>query len=196
MKSFPIPRLLVVTAASVLLLSGCAATAAPASETVENAPTNTVALPHSEALHIEDAWVKAADDGMSAAFGVLENSGTEQVTLVSVTSAASERIELHETVENDSGAMVMQELPTGFVIPAGGSMELKPGGNHIMLMGLAAPIQAGDEVRFTLTFADGSSRELTAPAKDYSGANEHYEGDMDHSEHTEHGHDDHAESGN
>ena len=179
MKSYSTPRLLAVAAASLLLLSGCAATAPVASETAGDPPAKTVVLTNAEALDIEDAWVKAADDGMTAAFGMLTNGSAEPVTLVSVASAASERIELHETVQNDAGAMVMQELPGGFIIPAGDSMELKPGGNHIMLMGLAAPIQAGDEVMFTLTFADGSSRELIAPAKDYSGANEHYDGDMD-----------------
>ena len=89
-------------------------------------------------------------------------------------------VELHETVANDSGEMVMQPKEGGFVIPAGGTLTLEPGANHIMLMGLAKPIVAGDEVSFTLTFADGSTYTFTAPAKDFTGANENYVGgDMD-----------------
>lgn len=89
-------------------------------------------------------------------------------------------LQLHETVANDAGEMVMQEKQGGFVIPAGGSFDLEPGGNHIMLMDLTAPLAAGDETTFTLTFSDDSTYEFTAPVKDYSGANENYEGgDMD-----------------
>jgi periplasmic copper chaperone A len=83
---------------------------------------------------------------------------------------------LHETVENASGSMVMQEKKGGFTIPAKGSLELAPGGNHLMLMDLTGPIKAGDDVTFTLTMKDGSTYEFTAPAKDYTGANENYEG--------------------
>lgn len=85
-------------------------------------------------------------------------------------------LELHETVENEDGQMVMREIGGGFVIPADGSMTLEPGGNHIMLMDLTAPLAAGEEVTFTLTFSDESTYEFTAPVKDYSGANETYEG--------------------
>lgn len=150
---------------AALALTGCASTPTTDSGT------------EADNVSITDAWVKTADEGMSAAFGELSNTGTEDVTIVSATTAASNMIELHETVENDSGEMIMQEKDGGFVIPAGGSFLLEPGGNHIMLMDLTAPIVAGDDVTFTLTFADDSTLEFTAPGKDYSGANETYEGD-------------------
>lgn len=162
----------VTTAAAALLaLSGCAAatTAEPATAT-----------PQAKAITIVDGWVKAADSGMSAAFGTLENDGTTAVTVVGVASAASTAMQLHETVENASGSMVMQEKKGGFTIPAKGRLELAPGGNHLMLMDLTAPIAAGDEVTFTLTMKDRSTATFTAPAKDYTGADENYVGgDMD-----------------
>lgn len=168
MTTRSISRLIVVAAAS-LLLAGCAAPAAEAPVAVE-----------SDSVTITDAWVKSADEGMSAAFGILSNDGDTDVTLVSASTEASPMVELHETVMNDSGEMIMQPKEGGFVIPAGGTFALEPGGNHIMLMGLTAPIKAGDEVTFTLTFSDGSTYTFTAPAKDFSGANENYEGgDMD-----------------
>lgn len=133
--------------------------------------------PAGESVQVTDAWVKAADSGMTAAFGELENTGDSDATIVSITSPASVRLELHETVANETGEMVMREKEGGFTIPADGTLTLEPGGNHIMLMDLVDPVQAGDEVTFTLVFSDGSSLEFTAPAKDFAGAGETYEGD-------------------
>lgn len=164
--SKPLPRAMALLAVSVLALTGCTATTTPE-------PQNS--KPAGETVTIEDAWVKAAPDGMSAAFGMLENSGDHDVTVVSVESDAASMVELHETVENDAGEMVMREVEGGFVIPAGGQLALEPGANHIMLMELQNPLLAGDETTFTLTFSDDSTYEFTAPVKDYSGANENYD---------------------
>jgi len=161
-------RLAVGTVVLILALTGCAGTGAgPAT------PTPTAA---SDTLSVTDAWVKAADTGMSGAFGILENSGTEDVTVVSAESPAASMLELHETVPSDTGDMVMRKKEDGFVVPAGGTLELAPGGNHIMLMALTGPINAGDEITVILTLSDGSTHEFTAAAKDYSGANETYSG--------------------
>lgn len=162
-------RLGALLAATVLALAGCAAAT----------PTPSAA-PAGEVVSVTDAWVKSAESGMSAAFGTLTNESDADVTVVSAESPASPMLELHETVENDAGEMVMQQKEGGFVIPAGGSITLEPGGNHIMLMDLVAPLAAGEQATFTLTFSDGSTAEFSAPVKDYSGANETYEGgDMD-----------------
>jgi len=166
-------KLFVTAAAAVLVLAGCASPAAPGTD-------SDVAATAGESITITDAWVKSADEGMSATFGLLENSSDQDVTIVSATSPASSELELHETVDNGSGTMVMQQKEGGFVIPAGGSFTLEPGGNHIMLMDLTAPLAAGEEATFTVTFSDGSTFEFTAPVKDYTGANEEYvDGDMD-----------------
>ena len=69
----------------------------------------------------------------------------------------------------------MREVKGGFTIPAGGSFALEPGANHLMFMGLMAPLQAGATVEVTVTFDDGSTFTFEAPVKDYSGANENYE---------------------
>jgi copper(I)-binding protein len=165
-------RLAVAAAALMLALSGCAGAAETPAETTDSAAS-------ADTLTMTDAWVKANDSGMTGAFGLLENSGTDDITVVSAETSAASMIELHETVANDAGDMVMQEKPDGFVVPAGGSIELAPGGNHIMLMGLTGPLAAGDEATFTLNLADGSSLEFSAPVKDYTGANETYEGDTE-----------------
>lgn len=168
-------RLTVLLATAAVTLAGCASPTASgdADDTTSGA----------DAVTISDAWVKAAESGMSAAFGELVNDSDGDITVVSAATEASSMLELHETVENDAGETIMREIDGGFVIPAHGSLALEPGGDHIMLMDLAAPLIAGDEVSFTLTFSDDTSYSFTAPVKEYAGANESYEGDgadMDH----------------
>ncbi|MBC7442365.1 MAG: copper chaperone PCu(A)C [Ramlibacter sp.] len=162
-------RFIVVAAALLLTLTGCAGTPGTPAPTADTTPAGN-------ALTVTDAWVKAADGGMSAAFGLLENSGTEDITVTSAESPAAPVLELHETVANASGDTVMQKKEDGFVIPSGGTIALAPGGNHIMMMGLTAALKAGDETTVTLTLSDGSSYVFTAPVKDYTGANETYQG--------------------
>lgn len=157
----------------LLAFAGCASMSSSAGSTPSASATTTDA---GAAVTVSDAWVKAADSGMSAAFGTLRNDSSAPITLVSATSPASSMLQLHETVSDASGAMVMKEKDGGFVIPAGGELVLQPGGNHIMLMDLTAPLKAGEEARFTLTFSDGSTAAFSAPVKDYSGANETYQG--------------------
>src|SRR5690606_41222955 len=78
---------------------------------------------------VTDAWVKAAPDGMAAAFGTVTNAGESAVTVVSVESDAATDLELHETVEGETGEMVMQEVE-GFTLEPGGVLELAPGGDR------------------------------------------------------------------
>jgi copper(I)-binding protein len=112
---------------------------------------------------VTDPWVKAADDGMTAAFGTLHNTGDTGVTLVSATSSAAVETQLHETTSDGSGGMSMQEV-------------LEPGGNHLMLMDLTEPLQPGDTVEFAVAFDDDSTGTLTATVKDFAGAQENYGG--------------------
>lgn len=128
-------------------------------------------------LAITDGWAKAADSGMSAAFGVLRNPSSRPVRVVGATSPYATVVQLHEVVDKD-GSMVMQQKAGGFVIPAGGMLELKPGGSHLMFMGLRKPITAGAMVPVRLITADGGIMRTTVMAKVYNGANESYDGGM------------------
>lgn len=129
------------------------------------------------ALAIANGWAKAADSGMSAAFGMLKNPTSKPVRVVGATSPYAKAVQLHEVVDK-GGSMVMQQKAGGFAIPAGGMLELKPGGNHLMLMGLTKPITAGTMVPITLITADGGIMRTTVMAKVYMGANESYDGGM------------------
>ncbi len=160
-------------AASVIALAGCASTPA----------ADVPAPPANSSITVSDPWVKAATEGMSAGFGTIKNDGDQDVTITAVTSPVSADVELHESVPNEAGAMVMREKTGGFTIPAHSELSLEPGGNHIMLMDLTEPLQPGNDASMILEFSDDTSFEITAPVKDFAGANETYEGsgdDMDH----------------
>lgn len=121
-----------------------------------------------------DAWVKASPEGTTAAFVTLTNSSDSEETLESATTLASQTVEIHEMVMSD-GTMVMRPKRGGVTVPAHGTAVLEPGGNHLMLMALTSPIKPGDRVAMTLRFASGTSLEMTAPAKDFAGAQESYQ---------------------
>ena len=161
-----------VLAAAALALTGCAPSAsAPAPSASAGAATPSSS---SAALAVSQPWVKVAASGMTGGFGVIKNTSAADITVTGASTAAARMVELHETVAGSTGAMQMQAKQGGFVIPAGGELALKPGANHLMLMGLAEPITAGTEVTFTLVLADGGTFEFSAVAKDFSGANENY----------------------
>lgn len=124
-------------------------------------------------LTLANGWAKAARTGMTAGFGMIANPSAKAITVIGGFTSAARAVQLHEVVDED-GAMVMQQKAGGLVIPAGGMLELKPGGNHLMLMGLTRAINAGDLVPVTLITADGGLLKVKLLAKVYSGANETY----------------------
>jgi copper(I)-binding protein len=126
-------------------------------------------------LKMKDGWAKAAEKGMSAAFGMVSNPTAKPIRIVGATSPYSGVVQLHEVVDKD-GSMVMQQKTGGFVIPAGGMLELKPGGNHLMFMDLKKAIKAGTMVPVTLITADGGTMTVKVLGKVYTGANETYNG--------------------
>ena len=171
-------HLLLATAAgglaATLSLAGCGGDTAASGSTPSPAPSATASA---AALTVKDPWVKAGPAGeMTAAFGVLTNGTGADVTVTGAESPASP-MELHEMTMKD-GKMVMRPKEGGFVIKAGGTHELSPGGDHLMLMKPAKAIEAGDEVPFTLKLADGGTVAFTAIAKPFAGAGESYAPDM------------------
>ena len=126
------------------------------------------------ALSVSDAWVKASDGEMTAAFGVVTNEGDADVVVVGAETSASDRTELHEVVMSD-GEMVMQPKEDGFAVPAGGEHVLEPGGDHVMIMDLTEPVLPGDDVTVTLKLNDGSTYEYVAQAKETESGTEPYD---------------------
>ncbi|MGI5268089.1 copper chaperone PCu(A)C [Nonomuraea sp. CA-218870] len=165
-------------AAAVVLLAGCGVTT-PAADPAPAASASAAAAAPAQALTITDPWVKAVEKGMTAAFGTLVNHTDSPITVTGAASPLSPEIELHEVVESDN-KMIMRPKDGGFVVPARGSHELRPGGDHIMLMGVEEEVLPGAEIPFTLTVEGGATLEFTAIGKNFAGAKEDYQPGMDH----------------
>jgi copper(I)-binding protein len=102
--------------------------------------------------------------GVSAAYMTITNKGMKADRLIAVEAEIAGKIELHETkVENDIARMI--PMLNGIEIPAGGKAELKPGGLHIMLMDLKAPLEAGKTLTLKLKFESGAEVTITLPIR-------------------------------
>ena len=86
-------------------------------------------------VSVSDAWVKAADGGMTGVFGTVVNDTGEDVLLVSGSSPAAARVELHTTATGDGGSLVMPPVEDGFEVPAHGTHALEPGADVVAPMG-------------------------------------------------------------
>jgi periplasmic copper chaperone A len=103
-------------------------------------------------ITITDPWVRAAaSGGVSAAYFTIANGQAVDDALTGAASAVASSVGVHETSADASGMMGMHEVES-IAIPAGGSVALKPGGYHVMLMGLKQDLKAGDTVELQLTF--------------------------------------------
>ena len=110
------------------------------------------ALPVQAQVQIDKPWARATAPGASVAGGymVIRNAGAATDRLVSASSPASAKVELHLHI-NDNGVMRMREVP-GYDVPAKGSFELKPGGAHLMFMDIKRPFKEGEKVPVKLKF--------------------------------------------
>jgi copper(I)-binding protein len=116
--------------------------------------------------------MKGPAGGTGAVYFMLTNSGNADDTLVEVIDIHveapgdfSEMVELHETSMND-GVMKMQKLEVGIPVPAGESVELKPGGFHVMIMNIKRSLTPGDEVTLRLRFASGEIQTVVAEVRE------------------------------
>ncbi|MBX9786368.1 MAG: copper chaperone PCu(A)C [Alphaproteobacteria bacterium] len=115
-------------------------------------------------IQVQDHWVRASTGSNTAAYMKLINTSDSDVSLINVSSLVSASAELHEIVDVE-GRKQMQEI-SAIHIPAKGNISLKPGGTHIMLMALQAPLTEGQkDVPLTLEFSHGEKVQLTAPVK-------------------------------
>jgi len=111
---------------------------------------------------VQDAYVRLAPPNAPAtgAFMVIKNNGDKDVKVVKADNPVSRVTELHIHL-NEGGVMKMRPV-TGIDIKAKGEAVLKPGGLHVMMVDLKAPLKEGDVVPMTLTFDDGSTKQLDA----------------------------------
>jgi copper(I)-binding protein len=112
-------------------------------------------LENSTPIEIADAWVRAIDSDMggsaTALFMTIQNNTSTPDVLLKVKSDAAEIVQIHLSEVDANGVASMNEVE-GVQIAANGIAELKPGGYHVMLMGLKQDIKEGDLIKFTLVF--------------------------------------------
>lgn len=115
-------------------------------------------------LHVAHGWAResigASPNG--AAFVVIHNPTEQDDTLITVSSVASEKVELHTHEQSDAGVMSMVHLPE-LQIPAGAHIEFKPGELHLMLVKLAAPLQPGMKIKLTFEFKISGKTDVEIP---------------------------------
>jgi copper(I)-binding protein len=117
---------------------------------------------------ISDAWARetVAGQGATAAYMTIANTGAGDDRLVSVAAPSPLMAMLHSS-ESSGGVSRMREMEAGVAVPAGGRIELKPGGSHVMVTGLETPLKAGQSLKLTLRFEKSGERPVdvkVAPA--------------------------------
>ncbi|RYF96989.1 MAG: copper chaperone PCu(A)C, partial [Caulobacteraceae bacterium] len=134
-------RLLSLTAFA--LLAGCSAgTPAPAS------------------VEVADATCRPAAPGRDVTGCYVTLTASRNDRLISAASPSARALQIHEMKSAD-GMMQMSELPDGMPLPAGETLRLAPGGNHIMLLGATGSLAAGGTVPVTLTFEHAPAKQGT-----------------------------------
>jgi hypothetical protein len=117
------------------------------------------------ALRIEAPWARPSA-GMArtgAAYLTIVNRGGAADRLIAAASPAAGRVELHES-RMDNGVMRMRPV-VGIEVAPGASVQLRPGGLHIMLIDLKKPLEEGGEVRLKLTFEKAGTIEIEAEVR-------------------------------
>ncbi len=126
-------------------------------------------------IRIEKSWARRALMGSpgqhggdkstanGAVYMTITNRGAVGDAVVAAASDAARALELHE-VKNDGGVMAMRPVAR-MDVPAGGRLELKPGGYHVMLLGLTHDLNPGDMIKVTLTFEKAGPMTIAVPVQ-------------------------------
>ncbi|MFG6449448.1 copper chaperone PCu(A)C [Roseateles sp. BYS180W] len=137
-------------------------------------------------VQVSDAWARGTVPQQKASGVFLQLQSPSATRLVAARSPSANSVEIHEMTMEDS-VMKMRQLPNGLELPAGQRVALKPGGLHIMLMGLKGQLVAGQELPLTLVFQDAAGArtelELKVPVRDMKAAAGGHSGHSDHSGH-------------
>ena len=106
---------------------------------------------------VDGAWARASVQGQKATGAFMRLTAAETTRLVRAESPVAGVVEVHE-MKMEGDVMKMRAVP-GLDLPAGKAVDLKPGGYHVMLMDLKAPLAKGANVPLTLVFQDAKGVE-------------------------------------
>lgn len=141
----------IATLAAFALLAACKPVTPPAAPTVPEAAA-------ASETRIGDLLIRSARSretptagGTGVGFMSIVNGGSQDDRLIAISSAVATRVEIHQMSMAD-GQMQMRAVSDGLAIPAGQTVELAPGGYHLMLIGLSQALVAGQTVTLELQF--------------------------------------------
>lgn len=117
-------------------------------------------------IRFSDGWIKQLPPvvPMRAGYVTISNPSKQAHEIIAFQSESFERVEMHESQLDDEGVLRMVQLES-IVLPAESSVELRPGGKHLMLVSPLNDLQTGDRVNLTVTFQDGSAQRLEFEVK-------------------------------
>lgn len=117
-------------------------------------------------VEIDGAYARASIPNVpnSAAFFVIKNNSDKDIAITGANSDIAEKNELHTHIKENQMLKMMKIEK--LVVPAKSSLELKSGGDHVMLIGLKKELKAGDEISLELSFSDGDKKSIKVPVKD------------------------------
>jgi copper(I)-binding protein len=130
---------------------------------------------------VEDAWARASKGKVAGAFMTVQSHSDADDVLLSAASDAAKRVEIHR-METVDGIMKMIHMHGGVTVPAKGTLTLKPGSYHVMLMGLKAPLIEGETFNIRLTFKHAGEID-TVVTVNAAGAMESMKNDHGHTDH-------------
>jgi periplasmic copper chaperone A len=119
----------------------------------------------SDVISVEDGYVRAvmANAKSAAIYMLVTNNGEVDDRLIGVSTGIAKRADLHTSMAAEGGVMKMMPIEGGIEIPAGAFHVLQRGGDHIMLMGVSAPLAEGDTVAVTLRFEQAGTLVVDVP---------------------------------
>jgi copper(I)-binding protein len=172
----------VAVAISLLALgaTACGDDSSESSSTVAETVAIGDAAPATDVV-VEGQWARTSpsDAANGAAYFTITSADADKLMSISVDASVASMAQLHETVMKGSsdtamgsattmagtGEMTMQ--PVDFIeLKAGTPVELKPGGYHVMMMGLASPLKVGDTIKLTLTLEKAGDITIDVPVLD------------------------------
>lgn len=118
----------------------------------------------SSKMNVEQPWARATPAGAmtGAVYMTLANKADTADRLTAASSNVAGKVQIHEMAVVN-GIMKMRQLVNGLAIPGNGSVTLKPGSYHVMLIGLKKQLIAGQTLPLTLTFAKAGNISITVP---------------------------------
>lgn len=133
-------------------------------------------------LEVQDARYRLSRSDLGAGYMSISNTTSDDVRLESATAEGVGRIELHESLAKDDGTMAMEARPDGFVIAAGQTITLEPGGKHLMLFDPTGT----DDLTLFLDFGDATIEVVAEFDADASASmDDDAMGDMDDTDHSD-----------